>query len=497
MDVAGGNGRTPLWDAAGPLVPSSQVSVASAGIFGSAVRAAAGAAKISSGSGSSLTRRASAVVKQQVAPALNNGSFTGKVLSKAKDIATNSPNSLSGRVLNKVQQAAQNPTSLTSRVLTKAKTAAGDPTSLTSRLINRVNNSAANPDSLTAKIIGKAQGAVADPNSLTGKILNRAKQAGGDPNSLTGRALSRAKSAAGDPNSLTNRILNKAKVVVEDPTGVAGKIIDRAKVAVNDPNAPAGGLFERGQGIVAGDNLIRDKLLKDKLVDQIKQAIEKNGGLDQVVAEVQKAIDNGGVAEVGAVVDAANANQNGQNDQLVRQLLSAGIQAGGQVLSSAIEARAAGGFASQGGGFAPASFASEPVAVESFTPETLPTTEVAAPVAKIDLELSDLRFVDGGNGEQGPGYRLTVTNDGNTDVTSEITVALLGSMIKDSDDNVSVLGSLESLTAGTTKKVDLRLPKGSQSLTFLTAAVALTDAADADETDNIVTVESNSVRLAR
>jgi len=471
---------------------AGQVSTASAGVFSSVVKKAAGSAARSAGSSSTLRRAAGAVLNQS-----GNGSLTGRVINKAAQVVTGNDNSLAGKVLNKV---VTDPNSLTSRVVRRLDNI--DSNSLTGKILDKARNSAADPNSLTGKILNKAKTAAADPNSLTSRVLNRAKTAANDPNSLTSKLLSKAKTSANDPNSLTGKILARAKTAGNDPNSLTSRILNKAKVAVDNPTGAANRLVEKLkgttgvaniQGIVAGDNLIKDKLLKDRLVEQIKKAIEQNGGVNVAEVAAQAAADVlNGNGEVGAVVDAA-ANQNGQNDQLVGQLLNAGIQAGGQILSSAIEARSAGGFASQGGGFAPvAAPAPEPIGFATVE-EVAPAT---APVATTDLELSDLRFVSNGNGEQGPLYRLMVKNLGNTGVTSEITVALLASMEKDSSNNVSVLGSLESIEVGVTKTVDLRLPKGSEVLTHLTAVVALSDAADANETDNIVTVETNSVRLA-
>ena len=492
---------------------AGQTGTASAGVFSSVVRKAAGVAASQAGSGSTFRRAAGAVLNQA-----GNGSITGRVINKAAQVVTGNENSLAGKVLNKV---VTDPNSLTSRVvrrldnidsnsltgkiLDKAKNSAANPNSLTGKILNRAKTSVNDPNSLTGKILSKAKVAAADPNSLTSRILNKAKTAANDPNSLTGKILARAKTAGNDPNSLTSRILNKAKVAVDDPTGGAGRIIDKAKVAVKDPTGAADRLVDKLkgpngvaniQGIVAGDNLIKDKLLKDRIAAQIKKAIEANGGVNIAEVAAQAAADaingNGAVdAAGGVVVDAAN--QNGQNDQLVNQLLNAGIQAGGQILSSAIEARANGGFV-QGGGGGFVEAAPEPV----FVSEPVATIQEAAPVAAaIDLELYDLRRVEAGNDEQGPLYRVMVKNLSNANVTSEITVALLASVEKDSDDNVSVLGSLESLGAGATKSVELRLPKGSEALSFLTAVAALTDSADANETDNIATYDRDAVLAAR
>jgi hypothetical protein len=496
-------------------VLAGQVNMASAGIFSSAVRKAAGVAASSAGSSSTL-RRAAGVVKSVVSNDQNN--LAGRVINRAAQVVTGNDNSLAGKVLTKVvtdpnsltarvvrridnidsnsltgkildkaRNAASDPNSLTGKILNKAKTAANDPSSLTSRVLNRAKTAVNDPNSLTAKILNKAQTAANDPNSLTAKILNKAKNA--DPNSITGKILARAQSAKNDPSSLTNRILDKAKVAVNDPTGAANRLVDKLKGTGTEPKIP--GL----QGIIAGDNKIKDKLLRDQLVDRIKKAIEANGGADiaEVAAQVAADVVNGGVdAAAGGAVDAAN--QNNQNDQLVGQLLNAGIQAGGQVLSSAIQARAAGGFGggvvSSGSSFVPAEVAPEPVIVPA--QEVAPTTP-----APIDLELFDVRLVEAGNDEQGPLYRVMVKNLSGLDVTSEMTVALLASMDKDSNDNVSVIGSLPSLGSLTTKTVDLRLPQGSQALTYLTAVVALSDSADANETDNIATYERSTILAAK
>jgi hypothetical protein len=90
-----------------------------------------------------------------------------------------------------------------------------------------------------------------------------------------------------------------------------------------------------------------------------------------------------------------------------------------------------------------------------------------------------------------------VKNLGQTAVTSEITVVLLASMEKNSDDNVSVIGSIPSLEAGATKSIDLRLPKGSEELTYLTAAVALSEGTDANEVDNVGVYEQGEVLAVR
>jgi hypothetical protein len=146
---------------------------------------------------------------------------------------------------------------------------------------------------------------------------------------------------------------------------------------------------------------------------------------------------------------------------------------------------------------APAAAAPVTIVPPAVAPAPIGPEAVESPVvAAMDLELYDIRRVDDGNDEQGPSYRVIVKNLSRT-AASEITVALLASMEKDSDDNVSVLGSLESLEAGATKSIDLRLPKGSEVLTYLTAVVALTDGTDANETDNVATYERDTVLAAR
>jgi hypothetical protein len=125
------------------------------------------------------------------------------------------------------------------------------------------------------------------------------------------------------------------------------------------------------------------------------------------------------------------------------------------------------------------------------------SAEEPAAVADIDLELYDIRLLDNGNTEQGPSYRLMVKNLSRTNVTSEITIALLASMKKDSDDNLSVVGSLDSLAAGTTKSVDVRLPKGAESMIYLTAVAAPSDVTDANETDNVAVYEREAVLAVR
>lgn len=153
---------------------------------------------------------------------------------------------------------------------------------------------------------------------------------------------------------------------------------------------------------------------------------------------------------------------------------------------------------------APVAVAPNTVPSTTFVPESVvppagvrPAAFESTAVAPIDIELYDIRLVDNGNDEQGPCYRLIVKNLGRTAVTSEITVALLASMEKDSNDNVSVIGSLESLASGATKSIDLRLPKGAEALTYLTAAVAPADGSDANETDNVAIYERNTILAAR
>jgi hypothetical protein len=150
---------------------------------------------------------------------------------------------------------------------------------------------------------------------------------------------------------------------------------------------------------------------------------------------------------------------------------------------------------------APAPVAVAPVTVASETAPasapSLPPADEQVAAAPIDLELYDIRQVDNGNDTEGPAYRLIVKNLGRTAVTTEITFALLASMEKDSDDNLSVLGSLDSLEAGATKSVELRLPKGAETMTYLTAVVAASDTTDADETDNIAVYERNAILAAR
>jgi hypothetical protein len=535
---------------------AGHTGVAEAGKLGSAVRKAAGSAISSrsggSGSGSSLVRRAAGAV-QNFSQNGGNGGLANRVVDGAKNVV----NSRVGNVLGTAQEIVNNSDSLAVKALAKVVT---DPNSLTARVIKRIDNVDSN--SLAGKLIDRASGGEsltsrvlsrvnnADSNSLTGKIINKAKIAAADPTSLTGRVLARAQT---NPNSLTGKILNKAVQAVENQAGgtgpaanlvnqvteavadtnkPAGRVFDRAKLAIENGNQPANKLLDRVKQAVAEQNVangneaivppgrVFDRVkqavaegnangtgaLGNRLKDKVREAIEKNGGVEQVVAEAvngeagaEGVVDAvvGAVVEGAAPADAVNAN--GQLNPVVGQLLNAGIQAGGQVLSTAIANRQQ-GFV--GGGFAPAAVT---VAVESIAPVApVEVAPIAAPVATPDattvsplnLELSDLRFVDNGNEEQGPMYRLMVSNRSTAKVESKITVALLASMEKDSNDNLSVVGSLESIEGGATKSVDLRLPKGSQVLTFLTAVVAVNDAADADETDNVVTVERDSVRLA-
>lgn len=126
--------------------------------------------------------------------------------------------------------------------------------------------------------------------------------------------------------------------------------------------------------------------------------------------------------------------------------------------------------------------------VETVEPAVAEAVE-SAPAPRTDLKLADVQLVKEGNAQQGPLYRLTVQNVGGSDVTEEITVALLASMEADSNDNVSALGSIDGLKAGETKSVELRLPPGSHVLPHLTAAVAATATADADESDNVATFQ--------
>jgi len=522
---------------------AGQTGVAEAGKFGSAVRKAAGSAISSrsggSGSGSSLVRRAAGAVQNfsqnggnsglanRIVNGAQNGvaAKVGNVLGTAQEIVNNSdslavkvlakgitdPNSLTGRVLRRIDNVDSN--SLTGKLIDRAS--GGESTSLTSRVLDRVNN--ADPNSLAGKIIGKAKVAAADPTSLTGRVLARAQS---NPNSLTGKILNKAVDAVGNRNTPAADLVNQVTEAVADNAGntgakgPAGRVFDRAKLAIDGANQPAAGkLLDRIKQTVAnadvatgetGDQPAGGRLVDrvkgavadpttaaGRLGDRLKQVIEKNGGIEQVVADVVN--DEGGAAEAvdavvaDAVVDGVNPNQNVRNP-LVGQLLNAGIQAGGQVLSTAIANRQAGVVG--GSGFAPLAPAPVALPVEEAAP-------IAAPVTKIDLKLSDLRVVEAGSDEQGPLYRLTVKNLSGTNIRSEITVALLASMEPDSNDNVSVLGSLESIEAGSTKTVDLRLPKGSHVLTHLTAVVAQNETVDADENDNVATFERDSVRSVK
>lgn len=487
----------------------SQVTVAQAGLFTSVVKKAAGVALSGGGAGASVMRKAADValgsdggsgavgfakkVAQGVVPGGDN-SLTGKILGKARDIATNDPNSLAGKVLGKVKQAADDPNSLTSRVLNKAKTAAADPNSITSKLITKVNAAGADPNSITNKVLNRAKTALNDPNSLTTKLITKANAAAADPNSITNKVLNRATTALNDPNSITSRAINRAKQSFDDPNSLANKLVNKAGEAVNDPNSLTSRLINRAENAVNDPNSLTNRLLS-KAGDAID---DPNSITNKLINKTKTALDDGTVE--GALIDleqladkvangaanAANANQQGQDDNL-DQIIAAGIQAGGMILSSAL----ANGqpvsipVSSFDGGYVPVSYASQGY--------SQPVEEVAAAPSH-DLELADLRFVDNGNSEQGPRYRVTVKNLSRTDVTSEITVALLASMEANSDDNVSTLGSLQGLAAGEAKSVDLRLPRGSQVLEFLTAVAALTDETDANETDNIATFARDSVR---
>lgn len=130
----------------------------------------------------------------------------------------------------------------------------------------------------------------------------------------------------------------------------------------------------------------------------------------------------------------------------------------------------------------------EEIVSETVEPAAPEAVEAPAPAA-VDLKLISVKLVDEGNQKQGPNYRLTVQNVGQTEAATEITVVLLASMEIDSNDNVSALGSVAGLKSGETKSVELRLPAGSQVLRFVTAAVASSTQAEADESDNIATIE--------
>jgi hypothetical protein len=306
--------------------------------------------------------------------------------------------------------------------------------------------------------MNKATAALDDQNSLTNKLISRAKTSIDDPNSLTNRLVNKAGEAVNDPNSLTNKLINRAQQAVDDPNSLTRKLISKAGDAIDDPNS-----------------------LTNALINKTKGALD-DGTIEGALVDLEKLADQ--VADGAA--NAANANQQGQDDN-IDQIIAAGIQAGGQILSSAL----ANGqpvmipVSQFDGGYMPVSYASQGYSQ---------AVEEVAPVATTDLDLNDLRFVDNGNNQQGPRYRVTVKNLSRTDVTSEITVALLASIEADSDDNVSTLGTIEGLNAGESKTVDLRLPRGSQVLEFLTAAVAATEVADSNENDNTATFARDSVR---
>lgn len=518
----------------------SQVT-ASAGIFSSVVKGAAGVALKSGGSGASMMKKAAGMAMgsggsgaasmlkkaaQGVVPG-GGSSLTGKILGKAKDIAISSPNSFAGKVLNKAKTAALDPNSLTSKVLSKAKTAAANPNSITSKIIGKVNAAGADPNSLTNKVLNRAKTSLSDPNSLTSKIISKANTAVNDPNSLTSKIMNKATTALNDPNSLTSKVINRAKQTVDDPNSLTNKIIAKAGTAVNDPNSLTSKIINRTNQAI--DN---PESLTNKIVNKAKGVLENDPAVAQNLIEAEPKgpaddlllpffeVDlnnpnqpplfdvNNPNGNKPPLVDVNNpngnqpaqnnANQQGQNntDQLVGQILSAGIQAGGQILSSAMANGQGQGvmipMSQMSGGYAPASYVEQPAPVSYVEQPAQEVVEEAVPVAA-DLELADLRFVDNGSDEQGPRYRVTVKNIGRIDVASEITVALLASVEADGE-SVSTLGSLQSLKTGETKTVDLRLPSGSQVLEFLTAAVALTDGVDANETDNVANFDRDSVR---
>ena len=86
---------------------------------------------------------------------------------------------------------------------------------------------------------------------------------------------------------------------------------------------------------------------------------------------------------------------------------------------------------------------------------------VAAAPAAIDLQLIDLRYVDPGNAARqlGPRYRVTVFNASNTAVTIPFEVALLAAG-KDAavKETATAATIVNSMAAGETKTVDVRLP---------------------------------------
>jgi hypothetical protein len=102
--------------------------------------------------------------------------------------------------------------------------------------------------------------------------------------------------------------------------------------------------------------------------------------------------------------------------------------------------------------------AGRPVVITSPAP-TSPPAEVT-PVADVDVEVVEVKFVDAGDGETtGPLYRVSVANNSKANLTQEFNVGILVSTArKMTKDSPRAFVRVKGMKAGEVQSVDVRMP---------------------------------------
>jgi hypothetical protein len=117
----------------------------------------------------------------------------------------------------------------------------------------------------------------------------------------------------------------------------------------------------------------------------------------------------------------------------------------------------------------------------------VPPAPMTATKRQIDLGVKEVRVVEPGTSEQGPMYRVFITNKGPMALDVATRVALVA--IKDSEptaDTPRMVESLKSLAVGETAELNMRLPVAAGGFPMMLVAVEIPENfEDTNEQDNL------------
>jgi len=122
---------------------------------------------------------------------------------------------------------------------------------------------------------------------------------------------------------------------------------------------------------------------------------------------------------------------------------------------------------------------------------TVPPAPTSAELKEIDLAIKDVRVVEAATATQGALYRITILNQGPTNLDMPTRVAALG--MKDAQPSADMPRAMETLSAlkvGQTADVNVRMPKEANELPRLLIAVEIPESfKDTDEQNNVAAGE--------